>query len=195
VFELDKEPPTVVEPWKPRSGSTDAAAVVARLQGMNMEELTIDDITLDETQARVTISGVPDKPGMSAEVFKQVAEGGVFVDMIVQSNPSAEGRATLSFTVPREQLDKGVALAKQIAKNLGCHDVTSNPSIAKLAVSGVGLRTHVGVASRMFRALAEVGINVDMINTSEVRVNVVVRGDRGQQGLEQLQKAFADVLR
>ncbi len=174
---------------------SDAAAVVARLQSMNMEELTIDGVDLDSTQARVTISGVPDKPGIAAKVFEDVAAAGVFVDMIVQSHPAAAGAAILSFTVPQNQLTKSVEAARKIAQSLGCQAVSSSPIIAKLSVSGVGLRTHVGVAIRMFKALAEAGINVEMINTSEVRVNVVVDGAAGERGLQQLQAAFADVLR
>jgi aspartate kinase len=173
----------------------EAAAVVARLQSMNMEELTIDGVDLDNSQARVTISGVPDKPGIAAKVFEDVAAAGVFVDMIVQSHPKAAGAATLSFTVPQNQLTKSVEAARKIAQSLGCQAVSSSPIIGKLSVSGVGLRTHVGVAIRMFRALAESGINLEMINTSEVRVNVVVEGTAGEKGLKQLQGAFADVLR
>lgn len=174
---------------------TDAAEVVTRLQSMNMEDLTIDDVSLDGSQARVTISGVPDKPGIAAKVFEDVAAAGIFVDMIVQSHPSTAGAATLSFTVPQNQLTKSVEAARRITQSLGCQQVTSSPVIAKLSVSGVGLRTHVGVAIRMFKALADAGINLEMINTSEVRVNVVVDGAAGEKGLAQLQAAFADVLR
>jgi aspartate kinase len=197
AFELDRPPPPAAAPPAPRSasGASDAAAVVARLQSMNMEELTIDDIALDSSQARVTISGVPDKPGIAAKVFEDVAAAGIFVDMIVQSYPSALGQATLSFTVPQNQLTRSVEAARRIAESLGCKGVSSSPIISKLSVSGVGLRTHVGVAIRMFKALAEAGINVEMINTSEVRVNVVVEGTAGERGLAQLQAAFADVLR
>ena len=200
AFNLEASPPSVREQAASRStkttGSTsDAAAVVSRLQSMNMEDLTIDEVSLDSSQARVTISGVPDQPGMSAKVFEDVAAAGVFVDMIVQSFPSSSGAATLSFTVPQNQLAKSVDAAKRIAQSLGCQNVTSSPTIGKLSVSGVGLRTHVGVAIRMFKALSDAGINLEMINTSEVRVNVVVDGAAGERGLAQLQAAFADVLR
>ena len=202
AFDLDSTPPEepsaapglVTRSAMPTNGS-DAAAVVARLQSMNMEELTIDGIDLDSSQARVTISGVPDKPGIAAKVFEDVAAAGVFVDMIVQSHPAAAGAAILSFTVPQNQLTKSVEAARRIAQSLGCQAVSSSPIIGKLSVSGVGLRTHVGVAIRMFKALADAGINVEMINTSEVRVNVVVDGAAGEKGLKQLQAAFADVLR
>jgi aspartate kinase len=194
-FELDKPPEKPIAPWTPKAVGTDAAAVVARLQGLNMEDLTIDDISLDATQARVTISGVPDTPGIAAKVFEEVAAAGIFVDMIVQSYPTTESQATLSFTIPQDQLDHCVKVAQKIARELSCRGVTSSPKIAKLSVSGVGLRTHTGVAIRMFRALADAGINLDLINTSEVRVNVVVDGNQGEKGLKQLQAAFADVLR
>lgn len=194
AFELDKAPK--VAPASPAGGNeSDAADVIERLQGVSMEGLTIDEISLDPTQARVTISGVPDSPGIAAKVFAQVAAGGIFVDMIVQSHPAANGSAVVSFTVPQDQLRKSIEVAEGIAKSLGCKQVTSSPKIAKLSVSGVGLRTQTGVGTRMFRALAEAGINVEMINTSEVRVNVVVDGAAGEKGLAQLQKAFADVLR
>jgi aspartate kinase len=203
AFGLDELPPGGREPvavgaetttWTGHPAALDAAAIVSRLQSMNMEDLTIDEVSLDASQARVTISGVPDKPGIAAKVFEDVAEAGIFVDMIVQSHPSAGG-AALSFTVPQNQLSKSVEAAKRIAQSLGCKHVTSSPIIAKLSVSGVGLRTHTGVAIRMFKALAEASINVEMINTSEVRVNVVVDGPAGERGLKQLQLAFADVLR
>jgi aspartate kinase len=197
VFELDSAPHAPREESIARSemATVDAAAVISRLQSMNMEDLTIDEISLDSTQARVTISGVPDKPGIAAKVFEDVAAAGIFVDMIVQSHPSSAGAATLSFTVPQNQVAKSVEAAKRIAQSLGCREVTSSPNIGKLSVSGVGLRTHVGVAIRMFKALSDAGINLEMINTSEVRVNVVVDGPAGQKGLAQLQAAFADVLR
>jgi aspartate kinase len=206
AFELEKEPPeatqgavvrrSVAGHQAPANGNgTQAADVVARLQNINMEDLTIDEVSLDSTQARVTISGVPDQPGIAAKVFEDVAAAGVFVDMIVQSHPSAGGSAILSFTVPQSQLSKSVDAARRIAQNLGCKAVSSSPIIAKLSVSGVGLRTHTGVAIRMFKALADAGINLEMINTSEVRVNVVVEGLSGEKGLAQLQTAFADVMR
>ncbi len=200
VFELEQPPAktaTAIEqsPQPPvtdqasQQRAKDAVAVVARLQGM--EDLTIDDTALDDTQARVTISDVPDSPGLAAQVFERIAAGGIFVDMIVQSF-GREGRANMSFTVPRSELSKAAEVARSIAKSLGCGPVTSAPRVAKLSVSGIGMRSHTGVAIRMFRSLAEAGINVEMINTSEVRVNVVIDGDKGPAGLACLQKAFAD---
>lgn len=197
AFALHQEPAAPAEPSAAPAPATkaDAASVVSRLQGVDMEELTIDDITLDISQARVTMHGVPDTPGVAAAVFEEVAAADVIVDMIVQSDNGRPGEASLSFTVPQERLDSALAVARRMSERFHCQSVTSSPQIAKLSVSGIGLRSRTDVAIRMFRALSEVGINVEMINTSEVRVNVVVDGRRGNEALKQLQAAFADVLR
>jgi len=202
AFDLQQEPsPEPAAPPLPAAAAprrmlspAGAAEVVSQLQGVELEELLIEEITLDESQGRVTVEGVPDRPGIAAEVFEQVAATGIFVDMIVQSS-GREGRASLSFTVPREQVAASVAVARRLAQELRLGDVTSSPQVAKLSVSGIGLRSHTGVAIRMFRALAAEDINVQMINTSEVRVNVVVDGSSGTRGLNSLQAAFADVSR
>jgi aspartate kinase len=169
--------------------ASDAVAVVARLQ--KMEELTIDDIALDETQARLTVSGVADQPGIAAAVFEAVADGGIFVDMIVQSY-GREGKAKLSFTVPQTQYQQCLDLLQALADRLHCGPISGSPKVAKLSVSGIGLRSHTEVAIRTFRCLAQAGINVDMINTSEVRVNVVVDGKHGKKALSCLQEVFKD---
>ena len=147
----------------------------------------------DDSQSRVTIRSVPDRPGIAARVFEEVATSGVFVDMIVQSHKGSNGVASLSFTVPRTQLNDALALAERLREVCQLERVTSSRNVAKLSVSGIGLRSHTDVAIRMFRALAEQGVNVEMINTSEVRVNVVVHSENGQTGLVALQRAFADV--
>ncbi len=197
VFELEKQPVASEDTGQPidQAPPTDAADVVDRLRGVDMEQLTIHDVQLDSTQGRITISGVPDAPGVAAKAFEEVAAAGIFVDMIVQSYTGHPDGARLSFTVPRDTLDNSVAVVRRLAASFNCGGVSSSPSIAKLSVSGVGLRSHTSVAIRMFRALAEANINVQMINTSEVRVNVVVDGNQGEQALARLQDAFADVIR
>jgi aspartate kinase len=197
AFRLQEEPPpgTVRPAVHEAARPSDPAAIVSRLQGLDMEELTIDDVALDESQSRITIVSVPDTPGVAAQIFDEVAAAGVFVDMIVQSYNGRRDQADLSFTVPRDKLAAAIKVAEHLAGEFHCKKVTSSPNIAKLSVSGVGLRTHTGVAIRMFRALSEADINVEMINTSEVRVNVVVNGEHGRAARDHLQKAFADVLR
>ncbi len=150
---------------------------------------------MDESQSLVTIVGVPNRPGVAAQVFRSVADAGVFVDMIVQSHKGYQGRISVSFTVPSDQLPDALKASQRLADEFGCHRVTHRPQVAKLSVSGIGLRSHTDVAIRMFRALADAKINVDMISTSEVQVNVVVDGHHGRAGLAKLQTAFANVLR
>jgi aspartate kinase len=199
VFELEKEPEQLPAEAARVShkgdGQTDISDLLERLQGTDMEELVLNDISLDEHQALVTIVGVPDRPGVAAKVFEEVAAAGIFVDMIVQSYKGYQGQTSLSFTVPRENLTEALRVAKQLSAAFDCQHVAHGPSVAKLSVSGIGLRSHTSVAIRMFRSLAEAGINIEMISTSEVLVNVVVDGQQGQQGLAKLQQAFSDVLR
>ncbi len=150
-----------------------ALEIVRQLQGM--EDLTIDEISLDEKQARVSIDAVPDQPGTAAALFDAVASAGIFVDMIVQSYSRA-GKANLTFTVPEADLAQSEAIAEKVAKQFGCGAVTSSPKIDKISVQGIGMRSHSGVALGLFRSLSEAGINVDLMSTSEVRVNVLVDG-------------------
>ena len=195
-FGLDQDTePDPLETPRHRESSTDIAEVIERLQGSGMESLMIDDIALDETQARVTIHHIPDQPGTAAKVFEMVSGAGICVDMIVQSHAAWAHAASLSFTVPRDSLKKSLEVAKTIAEVLDCGSVSSSPAVAKLSVSGVGMRSHTGVAIGMFSALAAEGINVELVNTSEVRVNVLVDGDHGTRGLKALQTAFAAARR
>ncbi|MCA9175073.1 MAG: aspartate kinase [Planctomycetales bacterium] len=189
AFELEKEVTVDAFEASPQIGA-DAADVVERLQGAGMEDLMIDEVRLDETQARVTINQIPDTPGIAAQVFEMVAEAGIFVDMIVQSHAAHADAASLSFTIPRDSLQHGLQVAKSIATTLNCGKVDSCPEVAKLSVSGVGMRSHTGVAIGMFRALTEANINIALVNTSEVRVNVVVDGKSGQAAKLALEKAF-----
>jgi len=151
-----------------------------------MEDLVISGVELDERQARVTLFNVPDQPGYAARVFRRIAEAGVFVDMIVQ-NVSTAGNTHLSFTVPVDS----AGIASRAAGSLGPGDVSVEPAIAKLSVLGVGMRTHTGVATAMFGALAERGINIALINTSEVRINVATAPGRGREALACLREAFS----
>lgn len=192
AFDLDKAPAALLDLPVTAGGARDAVAVAARLQ--RMEDLVISDVTLDDTQGRITIEAVPDEPGVAAKVFQQVAAKDIFVDMIVQSYDGQDGQASLSFTVARESFVAAKKAAEELADNFGCQSVTSNPRVAKLSVSGIGLHSHTGVAIRMFRCLAKIGVNVVMINTSEIRVNVVVDGDEGKRALAALQEAFADAI-
>jgi aspartate kinase len=160
--------------------------VVRRLEGM--EDLAIEDCQLDASQALVTFTELPDKPGVAAEVFEELGRSGLNVDMIVQSHPR-DGRAEISFTVPAGDRDKAIEVAQKIASTRGAI-VADVPHVAKLSITGVGIRSHAGVADRLFKPLADCGINIDLVSTSEVRLNVVVAAEHGQKSLEVLRKAF-----
>ena len=130
---------------------------------------------------------MPDRPGYAAQVFRAIAEAGVFVDMIVQNVGIARGLAAF---VHRARATRPTAPSRP-SRRPGSREVSVEPALAKLSVIGVGMRTHTGVATRMFAALAERGININLINTSEVRINVGTDIGRGREGLECLKRAFA----
>ncbi|MBN2580770.1 MAG: aspartate kinase [Pirellulales bacterium] len=164
---------------------------VARLE--RLEKLIIDGITLDESQAMVTLVGLSDIPGLAAQTFDELAEAGIVVDMIVQSI-GRDNRADISLTIKREDLKKTLQVAEELARGLNCPPPTHNSQVAKLSVFGTGIKSYSGVASRMFKALSAAEINLDLIGTSEVRVNVVVDGKQGAKALEVLKQEFADAL-
>lgn len=170
----------------PGMTKSDPLEVVRRLEGM--EDLAIEDCQLDASQALVTFLDLPDTPGVAADVFAEIGQAGLFIDMIVQSFPR-EGRAEISFTVPAADRDRAVQVAQAIAESRAAR-VIDVPHVAKLSITGVGIRSHAGVADRLFAPLAEAGINIDLISTSEVRVNVIVAADAGDRALCLLRQAF-----
>jgi aspartate kinase len=155
-----------------------------------MEDIVVSAVELDPSQGRITIFGLPDRPGMLHRIFSAVAKAGINVDMIVQ-NVNAAGTGELSFSVARHDLPKALDATRQAVQAVNPQGrVTAEPDIAKVSVDGVGMRTHTGVARRMFGALAGCGINIGMISTSEIRVGVVVDLNRGPEALEALKQAF-----
>jgi len=166
--------------------------IIERLRSVNMEQLTLVDISMVGDQARITLSGVPDQPGLASDVFNKVATAGIFVDMIVQSYDGYQGETSISFTVPETQLDACMKVLEKLDYKF--RKISGSKDIAKLSVSGIGLRSHTSVGIGMFQALAAAKINVLMINTSELRVNVVVDGRDGERGLAALQEKFFEAL-
>jgi aspartate kinase len=171
------------------AGNGELTARIVRLSAM--EDIIVSGVELNGDHARITVAGLPDRAGNCTKVFETVARGGIVVDMIVQ-NLTGGSRAELSFTVPRGDVRRAAELAGEAARAIDpAARVTADGDIAVLFVFGVGMRTHTGVARRMFGALAERGINISMINTSEVCVSVVVDRARGQEALACLRAAFA----
>jgi aspartate kinase len=166
----------------------DLAQIAQRMT--SMEGILVSDVLLSTDQGRITVFDLPDRVGSTNAVFQAVAAAGISVDMIVQ-NLGGAGRAVLSFSVPRGDLPRAKAVTADAARALDpAARVAAEPDIAQVIVLGVGMRTHTGVARRMFGALAERGINISMINTSEVRLSVVVERDRGDEAAAALRQAF-----
>jgi aspartate kinase len=169
--------------------TSDSNSITQQLS--SMEEIVVSDVLLTTDQGRITIFNMPDQPGTCSRVFQAVAAASIVVDMIVH-NLTASGLAELSFSVPLSDLSKALKTTEKLLHELNPQTrVVADADIAKLFVLGVGMRTHTGVARRMFGALAQRGINISMINTSEVRVSVVVDKNRGQEALECLRETFA----
>ncbi|MDI1472028.1 MAG: aspartate kinase [Thermodesulfovibrio sp.] len=139
-----------------------------------MEKVVVSGIAHDKNQAKITIVKVPDKPGIAAKLFRTIADSNIIVDMIVQ-NISSDGKATdISFTVPKTDAKKALDITEKLCKELGAEKVLLNEGIAKVSIVGVGMRTHSGVAAQMFEALANHGINIMAISTSEIKISCLI---------------------
>ncbi len=177
-----------------RRDNTDVDTLISRLRNDALEALTLTGIYVTENQARVTLYGVPDRPGIAADMFETIGDAGIFVDMIVQGFDGEDGSTSVSFTVHRDSLKHSLEVAKQIQQKHGMRDAQGAAEIAKVTVSGIGLRSHTHVGTILFKELAEAGINVEMISTSELQVNAVI--DQAKSGIaaQRLRAAFSDAL-
>ena len=147
-----------------------------------MEGVLISGVALDADEAKVTLGGVPDRPGVAATVFRAIADDGISIDMIVQ-NVSHAGATDLSFTAPRADVPRVRAVMERVVAEIGAEGFTVDDDIAKVSLVGAGMKTHPGVAADMFDALAEEGINIEMISTSPIRISCVVRRGDGERAL------------
>jgi len=154
-----------------------------------MEQAIISGVAHDTSEAKVTVKAVPDQPGVAAALFEPLAEAGVNVDMIVQ-NVSSDGSTDISFTVPRSHTDTAGEIASRVAVELGAGGVDVDREIGKVSLVGAGMKSHPGVAARVFRALADAAINVEMISTSTIRVSCVVRADKVEGAVQALHDEF-----
>lgn len=154
-----------------------------------MEDPIISGVVHDTGEAKVTVFGVPDKPGISAALFEPLAAVNVNVDMIVQ-NTSKDGITDISFTVPVADLATTLSVVNDVAKNIGAAGVTHDESVSKVSLVGAGMKTSPGVAAKMFRVLADAGVNIEMISTSTIRVSVVISSGNTELALRTLHTAF-----
>jgi aspartate kinase len=190
--------PSDAKSWnqiKAERSDADVETLVARLRADALEALTLTGISLTNRQARVTLYGVPDQPGIAADMFETIGSAGIFVDMIVQGYDGEHGSTSVSFTVHEDDLNKSLEVGTKICAEHGMRDVQGGAKIAKVTVSGIGLRSHTHVATLLFQQLAAGSINVEMISTSELQVNAVIDADKAVAATEGLRQAFAESLR
>ena len=154
-----------------------------------MEDVVVSGVTLQKDEAKVTIQDVPDKPGMAAQIFRELAEKDVNVDMIVQ-NVSREGATDVSFTVIKHDLPATLRIARSVAQRIGAGEVTTDEGIAKLSIVGIGMRSHSGVAAKMFEALSRERVNIEMISTSEIKLSCVIRKAHAERAVRTIHRAF-----
>jgi aspartate kinase len=154
-----------------------------------LEKVVVSGLTLDQNQARITVLGVPDRPGLAAKIFGQVSDAHIIVDMIVQ-NVSEQELTDISFTVPRGDGKKAFALVQQVLPEIGARDVKLDTKIAKVSIIGAGMRSHSGIATSMFAALARENINILMISTSEIKISCVIDEKYAELGVRTLHEAF-----
>ncbi|TWT98854.1 aspartate kinase [Neorhodopirellula pilleata] len=192
------ERPADAKTWNEIKAETNVEAdvndVVSRLQNDALEALTLTDIAVVGGQARVTLDGVPDRVGVAADMFDEIGRAGIFVDMIVQGYDGEHGSTSVSFTIDEAELEDALKVAKEICDKHAMRNVRSAKGITKLSVSGIGLRSHTQVGTVLFDQLATADINVEMIATSELQVNVVIDSTKANQATERLKTAFADAL-
>ena len=155
-----------------------------------MEDPIISGVVTDSSESKVTVLGVPDRPGISATLFEPLAEASVNVDMIVQ-NTSTEGTTDISFTMPSSDMNVAEDIVRRIAKEIGAAGVSHDDHIAKLSVVGAGMKSSPGIAAKMFRTLADEGVNIEMISTSTIRISVVI----ASVDIERAARALAHRLR
>jgi aspartate kinase len=160
-------------PVEVRSSFQDGPGTRVLKEDADMEQVLVSGVTGDRNQAKVTVIGVPDQPGIAAKIFVAIAESAINVDMIIQ-NVSQESLTDISFTVPRGDLKAATSLIRDLAKEVGARTFEVNEAIAKVSLVGVGMRSHSGVAARMFATLSRDGINIMMISTSEIKISCVV---------------------
>ncbi|MEW6095294.1 MAG: aspartate kinase [bacterium] len=172
-----------------RSSFNDSHGTIVCEEVASMEEILVSGVTSHLDEAKITILDVPDKPGMAAKIFTALDEGNINVDMIVQS-ASANETNDISFTVTKSDLNKTIKIMEGITKEIGAKGVTSDDNVAKVSIVGVGMRSHSGVAAKMFSGLASKGINIDMISTSEIKISCIIRRTYAEEAVKALHEAF-----
>lgn len=175
-----------------RSSLNDNPGTLVKEETRSMEDIVVRGVALDKNQAKITLVGVPDQPGVAARLFRALAERAISVDMIVQnvSHGTSVPLTDMSFTVDKADLAKARAAIDSLKTDVPCQEVNSDEAIAKLSLVGVGMKSHSGVAAKMFETLAAEAINILMISTSEIKISVLVELAKGDQAARAVHRAF-----
>ncbi len=176
-------------PLHVRSSFTDAPGTLVVEEDASMENVLVSGVTYSRNEARITLSKVPDKPGIAAKIFNPISEANIVVDMIIQ-NTRAGDLTDMTFTVPQADYDQAMEIVKQVAAEIGAESVAGDSNIAKVSIVGVGMRNHAGVASTMFKILSDHGINILMISTSEIKVSCVIEEKYTELAIRALHEGF-----
>jgi aspartate kinase len=172
-----------------RSSFVDVPGTMVVKEAKEMEDIVVSGVAYNRNEAKISILGVPDRPGIAAEVFGSLGAKNIVVDMIIQ-NVGANGLNDISFTVSKEDLNQALEVAKEVAQRIGAKEVVADPKIAKVSVVGVGMKSHANVAGTMFHALAKNGINIEMISTSEIKISCVIREDDVDKAVQAIHEEF-----
>ena len=174
-----------------RSGSWVRGHANEIAEATKMEQAIISGVAHDRSEAKITVVGVPDRVGVAARIFKAVAEAGLNIDMIVQNvSAVATGRTDISFTLPRDDGQRAMTTLQGIQESMGFESLLYDDRIGKISLVGAGMRSHPGVSATFFSALADAGVNIEMISTSEIRISVVVDQDEVDLAVTATHKAF-----
>ena len=181
---------SLTDPLIPLDQEMKSGTLITFEEDTTMEAAVISGIAFARDEAKITVIDVPDRPGIAYQILGPIAEANIDVDMIIQ-NQSVEGKTDFTFTVPRVDYQKALDLLKKsVQAHIGAKDIIGDPKVSKVSVVGVGMRSHVGVASKMFRTLSEEGINILMISTSEIKISVVIDEKYMELAVRALHKAF-----
>lgn len=174
-----------------RSSFNEAEGTWVVEEDKGMDEVLVSGVTYDKDEAKITLLKVPDRPGLAAQIFSPIAEANIVVDMIIQ-NASEDGTTDLTFTVPKADYKKAMSVVEKTATAIRAEGVRVDSNIAKVSIVGVGMRTHAGVAAKMFQVLAREGINIEMISTSEIKISVVINEKQTEHAVRALHETFIE---
>jgi len=181
---------SLTDPMMPLEEEAKSGTLISFEEDTEMEQATITGIACSRDEAKITVLGVPDKPGIAYQILGPVADANIEVDMIIQ-NQSVEGKTDFTFTVPRGDYAKSMdILEKSVKAHIGATSIVGDTKVSKVSVVGVGMRSHVGIASQMFRTLSEEGINIKMISTSEIKISVLIDEKYMELAVRALHKTF-----